>query len=156
MTTARIAGAPISWGVCEVPDWGHQLPAERVLAEMRALGLEATEFGPPGFLPKEPEALAARPAAAEALAAARSAEEKAARQAEEAEAAAAAATVARESAGAASTAARASPPPWAKTTGGSFAAARASKAWSVMADSWTPVTTIAGRRPPRRAIRGLA
>lgn len=60
MTSARIAGAPISWGVCEVPDWGHQLPAERVLAEMRALGLEATEFGPPGFLPKEPEALAAR------------------------------------------------------------------------------------------------
>ena len=21
----RIAGAPISWGVCEVPGWGHQL-----------------------------------------------------------------------------------------------------------------------------------
>ncbi|GAA4685497.1 TIM barrel protein [Phytohabitans rumicis] len=50
----RIAGAPISWGVCEVPGWGHQLPPERVLAEMRALGLEATEFGPDGFLPVEP------------------------------------------------------------------------------------------------------
>ena len=28
----RIAGAPISWGVCEVPGWGHQLPPERVLS----------------------------------------------------------------------------------------------------------------------------
>ncbi len=60
MTAVRIAGAPISWGVCEVPNWGYQLPADRVLAEMRALGLEATEFGPPGFLPNEPDALAER------------------------------------------------------------------------------------------------
>jgi len=52
---ARIAGAPISWGVCEVPGWGHQLSAERVLPEMRELGLEATEFGPEGFLPDEPQ-----------------------------------------------------------------------------------------------------
>lgn len=22
----KIAGAPISWGVCEVPGWGYQLP----------------------------------------------------------------------------------------------------------------------------------
>ncbi|GAA3935468.1 sugar phosphate isomerase/epimerase [Actinomadura viridis] len=50
----RIAGAPISWGVCEVPDWGHQLAAGRVLAEMRDLGLAATEFGPDGFLPADP------------------------------------------------------------------------------------------------------
>ena len=50
----RIAGAPISWGVCEVPGWGHQLEAGRVLAEMRELGLSATEFGPEGFLPDEP------------------------------------------------------------------------------------------------------
>ena len=28
----RIAGAPISWGVCEVPGWGYQLTPERVLA----------------------------------------------------------------------------------------------------------------------------
>ena len=46
----RVAGAPISWGVCEVPGWGHQLAAERVLAEMRDVGLVATEFGPDGFL----------------------------------------------------------------------------------------------------------
>ena len=49
------AGAPISWGVCEVPGWGHQLAADRVLAEMRALGLAATEFGPDGFLPADPD-----------------------------------------------------------------------------------------------------
>ena len=54
----RIAGAPISWGVCEVPGWGHQLPPERVLTEMRTVGLAATEVGPAGFLPAEPDALA--------------------------------------------------------------------------------------------------
>ena len=55
----RIAGAPISWGVCEVPGWGYQLPPGRVLDEMRALGLAATELGPEGFLPTEPAAMAA-------------------------------------------------------------------------------------------------
>jgi inosose dehydratase len=50
----RVAGAPISWGVCEVPGWGYQLPADRVLAEMRAVGLAATEFGPAGYLPADP------------------------------------------------------------------------------------------------------
>ncbi|WP_404194639.1 sugar phosphate isomerase/epimerase family protein [Streptomyces tauricus] len=54
----RIAGAPISWGVCEVPDWGYQLTPERVLKEMREVGLAATEFGPEGFLPGEPAAMA--------------------------------------------------------------------------------------------------
>lgn len=51
----RIAGAPISWGVCEVPGWGHQLDRERVLGEMRSLGLSATELGPDGFLPEPAE-----------------------------------------------------------------------------------------------------
>ena len=50
LTLDRIAGAPISWGLCEVPGWGYQLTPERVLSEMRDLGLGATEFGPPGFL----------------------------------------------------------------------------------------------------------
>jgi inosose dehydratase len=61
MTTAadKIAGAPISWGVCEVPGWGYQLPPERVLTEMQQVGLAATEFGPDGFLPAEPAAMAA-------------------------------------------------------------------------------------------------
>jgi inosose dehydratase len=59
MTDLRIAGAPISWGVCEVPGWGHQLPADRVLREMGDLGLVATEFGPDGFLPAGPAELGA-------------------------------------------------------------------------------------------------
>jgi inosose dehydratase len=57
-TQYRIAGAPISWGVCEVPGWGHQLGPEKVLAEMREVGLLATELGPDGFLPAEPDAMA--------------------------------------------------------------------------------------------------
>ncbi len=50
----KIAGAPISWGVCEVPGWGYQLDPERVLTEMRQIGLTATEFGPQGWLPVAP------------------------------------------------------------------------------------------------------
>ncbi len=57
-TTSRIAGAPISWGVCEVPGWGYQLPPGRVLAEMRDVGLAATELGPEGFLPADPDQMA--------------------------------------------------------------------------------------------------
>jgi len=49
----KLAAAPISWGVCEVPDWGLQLPPDRVLSDMRALGIHATESGPPGFLPAD-------------------------------------------------------------------------------------------------------
>jgi inosose dehydratase len=56
----RVAGAPISWGVCEVPGWGHQLGPERVLGDMRDLGLGTTELGPVGFLGTEPPATAAR------------------------------------------------------------------------------------------------
>ena len=61
MTTSadKIAGAPISWGVCEVPGWGFQLPSDRVLTEMQQVGLAATEFGPDGFLPAAPAAMAA-------------------------------------------------------------------------------------------------
>lgn len=53
----RLGGAPISWGVCEVPGWGPMLSADRVLAEMRSLGIRATELGAPGFLPHEASAL---------------------------------------------------------------------------------------------------
>ncbi|MFI0894925.1 TIM barrel protein [Streptomyces sp. NPDC020983] len=55
----RVAGAPISWGVCEVPGWGHQLEPELVLRQMREAGLAATEFGPDGFLPDAPHDKAA-------------------------------------------------------------------------------------------------
>ena len=54
----RVAGAPISWGVCEVPDWGFQMEAERVLDEAARLGLTAVEAGPDGFLPEDPEEMA--------------------------------------------------------------------------------------------------
>ena len=55
--TQRLAGAPISWGVCEVPGWGVELPPRRVLGEMRELGLTATELGSDGYLPTDPSEL---------------------------------------------------------------------------------------------------
>jgi inosose dehydratase len=54
----RLAGAPISWGICEVPGWGHQMAPDRVLREMREAGLAATELGPRGYLPTDAGALA--------------------------------------------------------------------------------------------------
>ena len=48
----RVASAPISWGICEVPGWGAMLPTPRVLREMADLGMPATELGAPGFLPE--------------------------------------------------------------------------------------------------------
>jgi inosose dehydratase len=51
--SSRLAAAPISWGICEIPGWGLQLPAERVLREMHELGFSATELGPDGFLPQD-------------------------------------------------------------------------------------------------------
>jgi inosose dehydratase len=47
----RIALSPSSWGVSDVPEWGHQLDPERVLSEAAAVGEGAIEAGPPGFLP---------------------------------------------------------------------------------------------------------
>lgn len=55
----RIAAAPISWGICEVPGWGHQLPVEQVLSEMASLGFTHTELGSIGFLPTDPAELRA-------------------------------------------------------------------------------------------------
>ena len=55
----RLAGAPISWGACEVPGWGRMPDPETVLTEMAALGLRGTELGPPGFLDGEPVKLRA-------------------------------------------------------------------------------------------------
>lgn len=49
-----LAGAPISWGACEVPGWGPMPETEQVLAEMSAVGLIGTELGAPGFLPEDP------------------------------------------------------------------------------------------------------
>ena len=51
----RMAGGPISWGICEVPGWGTQLSIDRVLGEMRDVGLRATELGAAGWLPDDPD-----------------------------------------------------------------------------------------------------
>ncbi|WP_419926055.1 sugar phosphate isomerase/epimerase family protein [Candidatus Poriferisocius sp.] len=53
----RLATAPISWGVCEMPGWGHQLPCEAVLKEMSSTGFTHTELGSLGYLPKDPAEL---------------------------------------------------------------------------------------------------
>ena len=58
MRERKIAAAPISWGVSEVPSWGVQLSAERVLADAQRLGFHAMEAGPPGFLPADAKAAA--------------------------------------------------------------------------------------------------
>lgn len=55
----RIATAPISWGVCEMPGWGYQLPVDAVLKEMSATGFTHTELGSLGYLPTEPAQLRA-------------------------------------------------------------------------------------------------
>ena len=59
-TDRHLAGAPISWGVCEVPGWGTMLPPERVFDEMAGLGLTATELGPvDDYLPLDADAIRA-------------------------------------------------------------------------------------------------
>ena len=55
----QLAGAPISWGVCEANGWGYQMDPERVLTEMRECGITATELGPDGYLPQDAKGLAA-------------------------------------------------------------------------------------------------
>ena len=52
----KVAGAPISWGVSELPSWGYRMAPDRVLEEMKSVGLDATELGPPGYLPDDPVA----------------------------------------------------------------------------------------------------
>jgi inosose dehydratase len=54
----RLAGAPISWGACEVPGWGVMSAPATVLGEMAELGLKGTELGAPGFLPDDLAAVA--------------------------------------------------------------------------------------------------
>jgi inosose dehydratase len=53
----RVAGAPITWGVDGSPGWGYLMDRDRVLTEMRETGLSATELGPDGFLPTDPDEL---------------------------------------------------------------------------------------------------
>ena len=53
----RVACAPISWGICEVPGWGSQLTVDRVLSEMSDLGFTHTELGAIGWLPTDVDQL---------------------------------------------------------------------------------------------------
>jgi inosose dehydratase len=55
---SRIAGAPISWGVDGSPGWGYIMSRDRVMSEMVKTGLSATELGPDGYLPTDPDELA--------------------------------------------------------------------------------------------------
>lgn len=50
---SRLACAPISWGVIEIPDWGYQMDPDTVLGEAAEVGVKATEAGPDGFLPED-------------------------------------------------------------------------------------------------------
>ncbi len=54
---SRIAGAPITWGVDGSPGWGHLMDRDRVMSEMVQTGLSATELGPDGYLPTDPDEL---------------------------------------------------------------------------------------------------
>ena len=53
----RVAGAPITWGVDGSPGWGYLMDRDRVLREMVESGLSATELGPDGYLPTDPNEL---------------------------------------------------------------------------------------------------
>jgi inosose dehydratase len=46
----RVAAAPISWGICDVPGWGYQMPFTPVLAEMRGTWHLRERVGACGFL----------------------------------------------------------------------------------------------------------
>lgn len=55
----RVAAAPITWGIDPSPGWGYVVPRDRYLDEMTSLGLTATELGPDGYLPTDPDELLA-------------------------------------------------------------------------------------------------
>jgi inosose dehydratase len=55
----KLAGAPITWGISEVPGWGRQLDRNDVLEGIASVGFTATELGPRGFLPENPAELSA-------------------------------------------------------------------------------------------------
>lgn len=54
-----LAAAPITWGVCELPDWGDVPAPERVLSEMSAAGFAGTELGPDAFFGADGETVRA-------------------------------------------------------------------------------------------------
>ena len=56
----RVAAAPISWGICEAPGWGLQLPVDRVLTEAREARHHGDGTGALGWLPTDPSAQRAK------------------------------------------------------------------------------------------------
>jgi inosose dehydratase len=56
----RLAGAPISWGACEIPGWGVMPSPDHVMAQMAELGLRGTELGAVGFFPDDPASVTAQ------------------------------------------------------------------------------------------------
>ncbi len=59
----QVANAPVSWGVFELTDAKERPAFAQVLDEIRETGYQGTELGDWGFLPTEPERLAAELAA---------------------------------------------------------------------------------------------
>ena len=55
----RLAGAPISWGVCEVPGWGIMLPRERGPVGDAGAGVESGRLGAIGYLGDDPKEIGA-------------------------------------------------------------------------------------------------
>ena len=63
----RIASAPISWGICEVPGWGRMLPTAARAAEMSGLGDDRHRArGARASCPTDPDAVKAELARATA------------------------------------------------------------------------------------------
>ena len=47
----------ITWGACEIPNWGDSVPYGQVLEREAASGYEGTELGPWSYLPSDPTTL---------------------------------------------------------------------------------------------------
>ncbi|SJM71793.1 sugar phosphate isomerase/epimerase [Gulosibacter sp. 10] len=52
MKRERIAAQPVSWGINYLPGWGRMVGADRILREVKELGLNALEYQP-GLFPED-------------------------------------------------------------------------------------------------------
>ncbi|MGK9220369.1 MULTISPECIES: sugar phosphate isomerase/epimerase family protein [unclassified Microbacterium] len=52
MERSRIAAQPVSWGINYLPGWGRMVGADRIMADVTALGIDALEYQP-GLFPEE-------------------------------------------------------------------------------------------------------
>jgi len=53
----RLANAPVSWGIMEIGGRSPPLPYATFLDELKSAGYVATELGPYGYLPTEPDVI---------------------------------------------------------------------------------------------------